>query len=45
METKKPVEVTVKDHVMQIHLNRPEDENRINREAMPSRPHVWLMTG
>ena len=34
METKKPVEVTVKDHVMQIHLNRPEDENRINREAM-----------
>ena len=34
METKKPVEVTVRDHVMQIRLNRPEDENRINREAM-----------
>lgn len=39
METKKPVEVTVRDHVMQIRLNRPEDENRINREEI-GRAHV-----
>lgn len=34
MDTKKPVQVRVENQVMQICLNRPEDENRINREAM-----------
>lgn len=34
MEMVKSVNVTVREGVMYIQLNRPEDENRINREAI-----------
>ena len=34
MEKEKPVNVDVRDGVMYVQLNRPEDENRINREAI-----------